>query len=149
MPAASRLVPLSPTRLSVPQTLLQVHRHGANLRDPRRIVGSSTCKSLEEVMQGKEGGGTERGSGVKILMRRKGEVQFIHADHEREREKIEREREKKKEKKRKRKAVCRHLTRLDRTRQVGRQAEGGRHQPTSSGRCCQTDMARCRRSSIH
>lgn len=64
------------------------------------------------------------------------------------RKRKDRKREKKK-KKRKRKAVCRHLTRPDQTRQVGRQAEGGRHQPTSSGRCCQTDMARCRRSSIH
>ena len=42
-----------------------------------------------------------------ILMERKGEVQSIHAGHEREREKREREREKKKLCK----AVHRHLTR--------------------------------------
>lgn len=64
-------------------------------------------------------------------------------------EKIERKKERRGEKKRKKKTEgC--LQAFDQTGldQTGRQAEGGRHQPTSSGRFCQTDMARCRRS-IH
>ena len=55
----------------------------------------------------------EKGSGVKILMK-KGGRGTVHPCRSWEREKIERKRGKTK-KKRKRKAVCRHLTRPDQT----------------------------------
>lgn len=84
-----------------------------------------------------QGGCTQREE-VGYNTKKEVERQSTHAGHEKRKDrKKEREKRGKKEK-RKQKAVCRHLTRLDWTRQVGRQREGGTNQPPLVGSAKQT-----------